>query len=365
MSSLNVSVLSDEQNRVLNSEPNLIIHGSAGTGKTALSILLYEKWVNKGSRVAIIVYTKTLKEFISAILTGKGYHTSEVFYKKEWTYVDKNSYDVVIIDEFQDFSINEIINITSSKMGVFLFGDDEQSIYKKTDSGEETTNYQEILDKTLFPIIELKKSYRVPIEVVSLVHNVYYERQKSSNENNLKSLLGALLVKQNKYDPKSISSNIHTSIQPEIIRFKDFDSELNYIYEFLNHQTDYKNIGILLKQNEDISVSDVDGINQTIPGVLKTHEFLYKKGIFLGYKYKSNSELVFENNININVMTIHSSKGLEFDCIILPFNCSENYNYNRNLPYVAYTRTSKKLLILFSGTPSYEISKINPNSTFE
>jgi ATP-dependent exoDNAse (exonuclease V) beta subunit len=362
--SLNDSVLSDEQLRILNSDPNLVIHGSAGTGKTALAILLYEKWVNKGSKVAIIVYTMTLKKFISTILKDKGYFTPEVFYKSEWNYVDKSSYDVVIIDEFQDFSINEILNTTSSKTGVFLFGDDEQSIYKKTDSGETPTTCQEIKDKTLFPAIELKMSYRVPLEVVSLIHNVYYDRE-SSDSKNFKSLLESLLIKQNKYDPKSISSNINTSIQPEIIRFNNFESELNFMYQFLSQQTEYKNIGILLKQNDDIPVSDANGINQTIPGVLKTHEFLYKKGILLGYKYKSNSELIFENNININVMSIHSSKGLEFDCIIFPFNCNENYNYNRNLPYVAYTRTSKKLLILFSGNPSYEISKIVSETNVE
>jgi ATP-dependent exoDNAse (exonuclease V) beta subunit len=59
-------------------------------------------------------------------------------------------------------------------------------------------------------------------------------------------------------------------------------------------------------------------------------------------------------------MTIHSSKGLEFDCVILPFsNYVNEHNevHSYNLPYVALTRSSHQIIITYSGLIADEYSK--------
>lgn len=75
----------------------------------------------------------------------------------------------------------------------------------------------------------------------------------------------------------------------------------------------------------------------------------------LAYMNKDFSE--DENLKNIAITTYHSSKGLEFDCVLLPDVCegnvpgrislkNDNLEEERRLFYVAMTRAKKKLLIL-------------------
>jgi ATP-dependent exoDNAse (exonuclease V) beta subunit len=65
-------------------------------------------------------------------------------------------------------------------------------------------------------------------------------------------------------------------------------------------------------------------------------------------------------------MTYHSSKGLEFDCVILPFANYANDNYGTyNLPYVGMTRASKKIIITYAGLVAEEYSKPFNTTTFQ
>jgi ATP-dependent exoDNAse (exonuclease V) beta subunit len=96
-----------------------------------------------------------------------------------------------------------------------------------------------------------------------------------------------------------------------------------------------------------------------IPGIIYTKEYLESKNINCGYKHYQHDCLDFKREKSINVLTIHSAKGLEFDCVIIPFCNKYNDNNNDNLPYVAYTRSRSKLIITFSFSISSEIKKAN------
>lgn len=90
---------------------------------------------------------------------------------------------------------------------------------------------------------------------------------------------------------------------------------------------------------------------------MELHEILYENGIISTYKYKSNDNLDFTREVNINIMTYHSSKGLQFDCVIMPFS---NYVSDSmgiiNLPFVGLTRASHQIIITYSGLIADEYS---------
>ena len=119
----------EEQKKVLLSSPNVIVSGCAGSGKTLLACHIAIQQPST-SHVAIMVFTKSLRTFISNYVDQFDRENITVLYEYEWVNRDFPKFDLIIVDEFQDFSYNDIKNIIySSKLGVYLFGDSEQRIY--------------------------------------------------------------------------------------------------------------------------------------------------------------------------------------------------------------------------------------------
>lgn len=72
-----------------------------------------------------------------------------------------------------------------------------------------------------------------------------------------------------------------------------------------------------------------------------------------------NEALDFSGDIS-NIMPYHSSKGLQFETVFLPF-CGSYINgtFWRNPFYVALTRTVKTLIITYTGAPSPFFNEID------
>jgi superfamily I DNA/RNA helicase len=338
-------ILSEKQEEVLTASPNSIIIGSAGTGKTLLAAKLALKLNNTNKSVCLIVYTKTLSKFIRNYF---GESSIDVFYQFEWfNQVVKKSYDVIIIDEFQDFSIQSINSFRlSSKQGVYLFGDIEQKLYTN-DLYDKNETIKEVeiqgLVKEGFKFYELNENYRIPRDIVEIVVKIFDEVPKSSSES-----LGVFdRIQRTKYLKKKILTNNLESEKTLIKHFETKEKEIEWIINFVKN-IDHNNIGILFPTNNDIQ--------------LLSHVFT-ENGIVNGYKDKNYITINFNNDKNINLMTIHSSKGLEFDCVILPFFKDENLVHldsidGANIIYVALTRTKKQIVITYHGDFMMQLAKL-------
>lgn len=236
--------------------------------------------------------------------------------KKKWKYI--------IVDEYQDTSITKfnlikkIIDICNANF--LAVGDDFQSIYRFTGCNlhiflnfTKYFNYSKIM-----PIIN---TYRNPQELINIA--------------------GKFVMKNKYQQKKNLVSNKHLS-NPVIIYYSN--NKISVLKEILN-TIESKDIMVLGRNNKDI----FNYIDDT---------------------YKQDNDIHTYNNKSFRYLTIHKSKGLESEYIILinvedkllglptkikdekilryVNNAKDYYPYEeeRRLFYVALTRTKNKTYII-------------------
>ena len=191
--------------------------------------------------------------------------------KRKWKYI--------IIDEYQDSSyikvkmIQKIISITHSKL--LVVGDDFQSIYRFTGSDLEVfLNFKEYFNNSI--IMEIKNTYRNPQELIDIA--------------------GSFIMRNNKQIRKKLLSSKHCDKPIKIVS----TNNCKQVFKELLINNKDKEIMVIGRNNKDINYYiDVD------------------------YRYKDN---YYEfNNIKFKYLTIHKSKGLEADVVIM-INVSSNIN---------------------------------------
>lgn len=234
----------------------------------------------------------------------------------------------IIIDEYQDTSyvrfelINEILKKTGANL--FVVGDDFQSIYRFTGC-----------DLSLF--LNFPKYFNDAS--IKKLENTY------RNSNELVKIAGNFIMKNDKQIKKELKSK-KSIIKPIVVYYYE-----NQKKEFLNL------VKKVCKENKSIFVLGRN--NKDVDYVLDTKYFIKKEDKII---YKNN------HNIDITYMTVHKSKGLESDIVII-INLSDSilgfpskipnpeilrfvslkstypYDEERRLFYVALTRTKEKVYL--------------------
>ena len=244
----------------------------------------------------------------------------------------KLPYRLVIVDEFQDTSllrfnlIKSIVSKNNSKLCVV--GDDYQSIYR----------FQGC-DLSLF--INFKKEFNDT--------KLYYLNETYRNSQELIDIAGSFIMKNPYQIKKRLVSNIHLNNPIRIIKYNNKNNVLINLIKTLPLD---KEILILGRNNFDINKYIKD------------------------YRLLDNNLYIPNINHKLKYMTIHSSKGLESDIVIIlnltndnygiPSKLKENkliellknkeefpYSEERRLFYVALTRTKSYVYLL--------VDKYNPS----
>lgn len=248
---------------------------------------------------------------------------------------DINQYKYIIIDEYQDTSyvryllLKEIINKTRAK--IICVGDDYQSIYRFNGC-----------DLDMF--LKFKKYFGYT--KVLKITNTYRNSQELIN------VAGSFIMKNKRQIYKKLKSDKHIEKPIKIFKGNNLGKLLDIVIK------KYTDILILGRNNFDIN---------------KYYE-VDKDGYF---EYK---------NIKIKYLTMHASKGLEAECVIIinltdgilgiPNKIKDNkilkyvnknydkypYEEERRLFYVALTRTKNEVFLLVdSKNKSIFISEIEKN----
>ncbi len=238
----------------------------------------------------------------------------------------KKKYKYIIVDEFQDTSLTkfhmlkELINITNAKL--LAVGDDFQSIYRFTGCTLHIfLNFTTYFNNA--KIFQIINTYRNPQQLINVA--------------------GTFVMKNHRQQKKDLHSPKYLE-KPIVIYIND--DKINALKHLLTIVSkEYQEIMVLGRNNKDI--------NKYIDNTFTNKENIYTY-----------------NKINFRYLTIHKSKGLESECVIL-INVEDNslglptklkdeqilkyvnntkdtypYEEERRLFYVALTRTKNKTYII-------------------
>ena len=219
----------------------------------------------------------------------------------------------VVIDEMQDYTPVQYMVIKSLyKCKKTILGDFGQCVNPYNSNS--LSLLSDIFENS--EVVKLNKSYRSTYEIIKFSEQIL------------------------KQDIEPIER--HGEL-PSIIKCNSLEEELKQIEDTIDNfnKFDYSTMGIICKTKSQAKQ-------------------IYDK---LKNKYEVNlldiDSLEFKEGIIIS--TIHMSKGLEFDEIIIPMVDTNNYNsdYDRNLLYIACTRAMHKLTLTYHDKITDILSNIN------
>jgi len=316
--------LTIEQQAVLYEEEPIALSGGAGTGKSVVSIFKHLNNYNIGKSSILITYTKSLQKYLFQSIKQKNPEASKRVHSAKGCMVPKNRqfcdgvYEI-IVDEAQDLEYRNLEILKSFAKNVSYGADFNQKLY--------TTDVTKEKIQNLFPNNEehhLEENFRNTKEIINFTKAVMPTFKINSD------------IEKNGKKPRLFIGH----------------NQVNKILEIIE---DYKssklNIAILLPFTNDVDY------------------FFYnlKDKVDCSYYHNKMNENDFYIK-NIHITTFKSSKGLEFDTVIIPD--FHNYNYNienmdtvtKNDYYVAFTRAKTNLFLISSkeldiNKNSYEIEE--------
>ncbi|GGH71719.1 superfamily I DNA/RNA helicase [Filimonas zeae] len=313
---INESELDDYQIRIVrrNLNSSFIVKGCAGSGKTVLALWRAKELAEQGNKdYLVIVFTKALKQFIEDGINTIGIDGAKVLYHWEWEHRMKPRAEYIIVDEVQDFDIDELKELRkAAKKNFILFGDSAQQLYKYLDRKGQLLTMEEIQVLTGIPMENLVINHRLPKKIAKVAEQV--------------TLSTDPLVDRCKKEGVS---------KPRLIECSNFEDELSYIREVVTAQK-YTDVGVLFPNNQDVK---------------KAKDYFDKTGWGVEAKYRIDGNDTISLNFktdNPKLMTYHSAKGLQFEVTFVP-KCSVVGETERNPLYVALTRSYRDLFISYSN----------------
>ncbi|NCD11090.1 MAG: hypothetical protein EOL93_00940 [Epsilonproteobacteria bacterium] len=364
--------LSDEQRQFIDEEipknRNQWIRGYAGSGKSVLLVHGIFDLITKNPniRICVVVFTHSLRQLFSA-----GFKELKISDKNVYicTYhqfrKDNYNFDYIFCDEIQDLPKSILDKMKANAKYVISGGDENQSIYDKDPQSpyEPVVNSSEIGNILSANTWNLNTIYRLSKSLVKLV-SIFMPSMGmlSSKTDNTKKDVTPNLAKASSKDKevKYILTNAQTKISIQentVIILPGHDSVIEFINTALRQAN--KNIW----DPEDSSNKNRWG--KTDFGSLNRH--LKNNKINIEYIGNSYGDLYNNGNTDkILVMTYHSSKGLDFDNVYLPFmgkyhNDKAMYYFNDTLFMVGMTRSKLALTITYSDSMNNYVSRIENN----
>ena len=303
------------------------------------------KFYNKGYRYLLIIIIRIMIEYQNELNTEKLIDFDDIILLSTKYVKNTNNlnYKYIIIDEFQDTSLiryNLIKEILLKTNANFLaVGDDYQSIYRFTGCDLYLfLNFTKYFKDS--KIYKIQTTYRNSQELINIAGN-FIQKNKMQMKKNLKSR-------------KKLNKPI------KVVYYKNSKNTFNKLLDYL-YENNKRNVLILIRNNNDIN----DIKNSNI--IIKENKIEYTK----------------YNDMNIKYLTVHKSKGLEEETVIiislenkdwgfpnkikdekilkyiLPKKEKCKYSEERRLFYVALTRTKSEVyLFVRKNNPSIFVKEL-------
>jgi superfamily I DNA/RNA helicase len=319
-----ITELTIGQQAALN-EPNAIaISGGPGTGKSVVSLWRHIRNYGTGSKKSLLLtYTKTLEIYLAASAKSENRNAGNAVNRTYlWTSRHAQKYDEIIVDEAQDVEGDRYTIIKKYSSIVSYGADDQQIVYKKKATTQKQLNA--IFPKNRRHILDenFRNSYQIMLFVKALFP------QKLIPQTTLNNLLQEgrtgnkpILLVSNKNEIKQTKA-----ILDIINQFRSPSHNIAVLVPLQNHVNAFTN----LIRDAGIQCSSFS----TDVGSLSQID-------------------------NVHITTFKSSKGTEFDTVIIPnfedmlTNIAQLDVIDENDYYVAITRAKRNLYLVSTSIPNF------------
>ena len=319
-----ITELTVGQQAALN-EPNAIaISGGPGTGKSVVSLWRHIRNYGTGSKQSLLLtYTKTLEKYLAASARSENENAGNAVDRTYWwTSHSVEKYDEIIVDEAQDVEEEKYKTIQNYSEVISYGADDQQIVYK-----EKSTTQQQLA--TIFPKNKsyvLDENFRNSYEIMLYVKALFPKKLIPQ------TILNNLLQEGTRGNkPILLVSNNNSAKQTKAI--------IDIINQF---KSATHNIAVLVPLQKDVT----------------TYTNLIREAGIQCSSFSTDHGTIGEIG-NIHVTTFKSSKGTEFDTVIIPdfgnmmTNIAQLKVIDENDYYVAITRAKRNLYLISAFTPQF------------
>jgi superfamily I DNA/RNA helicase len=341
---------------------NIWVKGFAGSGKSVLLVHSLKNIIQKepNAKVAVVVYTNSLIDMFKTGMQELNL-SSSIPVMTYIEFVDKNSqnFDYIFCDEVQDFPARVLYEMNNRARKVIVAGDSNQSIYDTDPRWQEpVVNPDQVGDIINARAFQLNVIHRMTRSIISAVQKI----------------LPSINIWGAKRDLTKQDVNIR------LCEASNEQEEVKYIYQ---ESLKGSNVGdssvVLFPKNELIIkfanlVLSANGKSQWSekknnwgkPDYGELNRHFRSNGIklqFIGSGYGALKDA--ERKKEAILMTYHSSKGLDFDNVFLPF-LNTHFSIHSNsetLFMVAMTRSRKNLYLTYFGYTHDLVDKFKSECT--
>lgn len=333
---------------------NVWIKGFAGSGKSILILYSVKKILarNPEAKLLLVVFTHALINMFKAAFEEMGLNVQVETY---YAFMKSPShYDYILCDEVQDLTERVIVALELHADRVIVAGDANQSIYLRDPRWGEPTIDKNFLSDRDYQEQELTIIHRLPKSLIEVVNHFMPDMHIFS-------------AKLDMTKPDA---------QVRVCKAERVEDEIRYLLDRAQKAIQGGYTVAVLLPTQDLMVLFVNwvlycmGRQQWDPpqrnrwgkyDFFQLNWCLSNAGIPL--QCIVNGDGTFSSSRpQINVMTYHSSKGLDFDNVFIPFASegvpifSSDEELSRRLFMVAMTRTRSNLCITYTGTPYEELN---------
>ena len=337
------------------SRENIWIKGFPGSGKSVLLAYTLKqiKSYNPKATVVMIVFTRSLVQMFSEAFAEMQINVPvKTFYE---FMSSSRRYDYVLSDEVQDLVPSVLRAMKSRANHVVVAGDENQSIYERDPKFQENTvSSLEITSLLSAKSFELGIIHRLSSSIINIIQrfmpnmNIFSaKRDQTKSSTQVRLCMASDIIEETRYIMREANKAIRIKdtvaillpTQKEILKFVNtvLESEGKEIWTVIKNrfnQIDFSAMNSYLSSN-DVNLNYVGG------GV---------------GSFSSGNKIV--------LMTYHSSKGLDFDHVFIPFMNSDMYivpdeDRSKTLFMVAMTRSRNNLYLTYSGDKHYYLNSFS------
>jgi len=316
-----ITDLTPDQQRAVDETSPLALSGGPGTGKSVVSLWRHIRNHSTGLRKSLLLtYTKTLEHYLKASASSQSVNAGESISRFDKNSRDFVGYQEIIIDEGQDINKSKFELFFNYCNNISYGADERQSVYITQDELIELQNW--FISDQRFQSnvpITLSRNFRNSKEILLFTRSVFTNYMISQNTINIATITNLKPI---------LKLNIGWNIESQV------DAIIDIINDF---QSDTHNIAVLVP-----TAAMVNNYYQQISEKLNN----------IAVTRHQNELANFQGLSGIHITTFKSSKGTEFDTVIIPefdrytWFMQNGHTVKENDYYVAFTRTKTNLFLL-------------------